>query len=156
MVLIHLLNAWNFILQIRGWKGWEQETSTHSYEFTNGINLLAVKPELWIVACSLFICSFGFDSLTMFLTWVLQILQDLDLLMRHLLSERILVSGQGSRSSFTLWGINTMCIHSFVPEGQTSAKVTDCRKLTSCRDASSDNFSSLSVSQTTWLCAMVS
>ncbi|KAG6403320.1 hypothetical protein SASPL_135537 [Salvia splendens] len=26
-------------LKIRGWKGWEQETSTHDYEFSNGIDL---------------------------------------------------------------------------------------------------------------------
>ena len=26
-------------VKIRGWKGWEQETSTHDYEFSNGISL---------------------------------------------------------------------------------------------------------------------
>lgn len=41
----------NFVLQIRGWKQWEQETSTHYYEFSNGMLLLAVKAKLCAVAC---------------------------------------------------------------------------------------------------------
>ncbi|XP_015063323.1 MLO-like protein 8 [Solanum pennellii] len=34
-VLYSAITMWLGRLKIRGWKGWEQETSTHSYEFTN-------------------------------------------------------------------------------------------------------------------------
>lgn len=34
---------WCIFEQIRGWKKWEQETSTHNYEFSNGISLHGSK-----------------------------------------------------------------------------------------------------------------
>ncbi|KAH0770885.1 hypothetical protein KY290_014866 [Solanum tuberosum] len=34
-VLYSAITMWLGRLKIRGWKGWEQETSTHNYEFTN-------------------------------------------------------------------------------------------------------------------------
>lgn len=39
MISMVKYNGWSFsFLQIRGWKAWEEETSSHGYEFANGMS----------------------------------------------------------------------------------------------------------------------